>query len=126
MDNQFNTLIRSYRDNYLEYKITGDTKYQNAYMAAKDGIQRLLDSLQDAVDTQKRKIADFYKSGAEQDLIESDYTESQLRQDMIAQSDALKAAELRVSTPAPSFSLTTTQKITMGVLGGVSIVLMMV
>ena len=61
MDSQFNTLIRSYHDNYLQYKLTGTDSYKNAYSSAQQGIETILSTLQDSVESQKVTISNFYK-----------------------------------------------------------------
>ena len=55
MDSQFNTLVSSYRDNYVQYKVTGNTKFQSAYESAQQGIQTILNSLENEVSNEKQE-----------------------------------------------------------------------
>ena len=65
MDNQFTTLTKSYYDNFLEYKLTGNESSQKAYMSAEQGIESILDGLGVEVDSQSSAISNFYKSGVQ-------------------------------------------------------------
>jgi hypothetical protein len=62
MENQFATLTKSYYDNFLEYKLTGNESNQKAYMSAEQGIQSILNGLNDEVNAQSNSIASFYQS----------------------------------------------------------------
>lgn len=126
MDNQFTTLTRSYYDNYLQYKITGNPSYQNSYMSAEQGIQNILSSLQDQVNTQNQQIATFYSSDVEGKLRD---TQSQIRmaqQNILSESDAVKTASMRIPEPSSSFSIPQPYMISIGVLSGVFLLLLAV
>ena len=45
MDNQFDTLSRSYHDNYLQYATTGKESYKTAYESAEKGLKSIIESL---------------------------------------------------------------------------------
>ena len=45
MDNQFNTLARSYHDNYIEYATTGGDSYRNGYESAQKGLEEIIGTL---------------------------------------------------------------------------------
>jgi hypothetical protein len=126
MDNQFTTLTSSYYDNYLQYKITGNPSYQNSYMSAEQGIQNILSSLQDQVNTQNQQIATFYSSDVEGKLRD---TQSQIRmaqQNILSESDAVKTASMRIPDASSSFSIPQSYMISIGVLSGVFLLLLAV
>jgi hypothetical protein len=56
MDNQFNTLTRSYRDNYLQYALTGNNTYKSAYESAKQGLDSIIQSLTTEVETNSSNL----------------------------------------------------------------------
>ena len=127
MDSQFNTLIRSFHDNYLQYKLTGKDSYRKSYEGAQEGIENILNSLQSSVDTDKSTIKDFYSSGAEDKLRDAHSKKHELESVVLKQSDKFMAAQLRTqaspSTPSqPLFP----QYIALAVLGTMTVVLMMV
>jgi hypothetical protein len=63
MDSQFNTLARSYHDNFLEHRVTGEDRYQTSYEGAKEGIENILKTMNDDVQKKQQELADFYRSG---------------------------------------------------------------
>lgn len=127
MDSQFNTLIRSYHDNYLQYKLTGTDSYKNAYTSAQQGIETILSTLQDSVESQKATISDFYKEDVEGKLRSLQSESKSLQYGIIEQKDQLTAAEKRqsqsTSTPLPS--LTSRYIIIGGLVGLVSLLALM-
>lgn len=56
MDNQFTTLSRSYRDNYLQYSLTGNQTYKSAYEAAKQGLDNIIQSMTTEVETNSTNL----------------------------------------------------------------------
>ena len=122
MDNQFNTLVRSYHDNYMEYKVTGAQKYQQAYQSAEQGIQSILSQLQNELNTEKAQLAEFYKSGVQEKLQQLDSENKMLQRGLIDQRDETVGAQMR--QPSFSFSsIPTWQYVTIGGLAGASILL---
>lgn len=124
MDKQFTTLTSSYHDNYLQYKLTGNSSYQNSYMSAEQGIQSILSSLQDQVDDQSKKVNDFYKADTEGKLrdLQSNIRSSQ--RNVLKESDAVTAASMRTVSSSPSFSIPQSYMISIGVLSGVAVLLL--
>jgi peptidoglycan hydrolase CwlO-like protein len=104
MDGQFNTLISSYHDNYLQYKITGEQAYQNSYMSAQEGIQNILNSLQQQVGDQQSQISDFYKSDVEEKLRDTQSDITKYQKKIVSTEDQIQAAKIRSSTSLPSMS----------------------
>jgi len=96
MDNQFNTLIDSYTSNYVQYNITGNAKYQTAYKSAKQGIDSLLNGMNLMVDKTPQPV------GLKRDIQKN------------------KEAQMRgnINNIVSLQGMTTTQYITIGVLGG--------
>lgn len=122
MDNQFNSLIRSYSDNYIQYKITGSDKYQNAYNAAKQGLDSIINQLNDTVNLEKKQITDFYKSGIEQKITNLEQRNRFLQRGIIDEKDELKAAHMRSQTPSINVSsIQTWQYVTIGILGATAV-----
>lgn len=115
MDNQFTTLTRSYYDNYLQYKVTGNSSYQNSFQSAEEGIQNILSSLQDQVNTQNQQINNFYSSNAEEKLRDTQSKIKMEQRSMIKDKDRATEAAMR-STPASSFEIPQSYLISIGVL----------
>lgn len=124
MDSQFNSLVQSYSSNYVQYKITGKESYRQGYTASQQGLDSILSQLQKQVDSQKASISDFYKSGVEQKLIETEAENRMLQRGILTEKDLMKAAELRQesSVPAPSPPIITTpQIIALSVFGAIAL-----
>lgn len=98
MENQFTTLTKSYYDNFLEYKLTGNESNQKAYISAEQGIQSILNTLNDKVNAQSSSIATFYQSDVQGKLksMRSDIQSTQ--RNIITNKDSLSAAEMRIPT----------------------------
>ena len=123
-DTQFNTLIRSLHDNYLQYKLTGGQAYQKSYTSAQEGIESILSDLEKTVDSQKSQITDFYKTDVEGKLKSLQSESKNLQNGLIEQKDELTAAEIRQSqsTTVPTQSLTS-RYIALGSLVGLTLLL---
>ena len=121
MDSQFNSLIQSYSNNYVQYKVTGNTSYQTAYTSAQQGLDSIIGQLQNAVNSQKSQIAKFYKSGVEQKLTDLQHRNRFLQRGIVSEKDEITAAKMRSETPAPTPTVQTWQYIALGVLGATAI-----
>jgi hypothetical protein len=97
MDSQFNTLVRSYHDNYLQYRTTGKQSYQTAYQSAQQGIDTILKTLDDEVKAQKKEVSDFYKSGVEARLKDLQHENKVLQHGLSDERDQITAANMRAS-----------------------------
>lgn len=118
MDSQFNNLTRSYSDNYVQYKITGNPTYQTAYQSAKQGLDTIIGKLNDQVTSGNNKISAFYKSGVEQRISELSTANKQLQRGIVAEKDDIEAAKMRgVQSMPTTISLSTWQYVTLGGLG---------
>lgn len=127
MDGQFNTLARSYHDNYLQFKVTGAQNYQNSYMDAEKGIQSILDSLQQQVKDQTSQISDFYKSDVEGKLHETQSDVKKYQRKIVRTEDEIEAAKMRSdappASPPPQLPLMG-QYVTLSILGVIALGLM--
>ena len=126
MDSQWNSLIQSYHSNFVQYKITGNPSYEKAYTAAQDGLTSMLNQLMGEVQDQKDSISTFYKSGAEQNVIEKQQLKRKLEGGILMQKDEIEAAKIRsqpqsIALPTPPVS--TTQYVILGVSGAIALAL---
>ena len=115
MDNQFNTLMRSYHDNYLQFKLTGDQKYQKAYESAKEGLDAILRSKKTEVDSDSEKIQNTLGTDAENKMKDVKSQSIHLVRGLSKEKDEETAAEMR-SQSAPPVQSTTIQYVAIGVL----------
>ena len=99
MDNQFNTLMRSYHDNYLQYKLTGDQKYQTAYQAAEKGLDSIILSKNQTVQSDSQNIQNTIGADSENKMKDLKSQSIHLGQGLIDEHDAETAAEMRLSRP---------------------------
>jgi hypothetical protein len=122
MDSQFNTLIKSYSDNFIQHKVTGSDKFKKGYESSEKGIESILSKMEDMVNEQKQQISDFYKSGIQKRLSNLDQRNSFLERRVVSKDDII-AAEMRNKTTSPSitFSLEPWQYITLGLLGATAV-----
>ncbi len=98
MDSQWTTLLRSYRDNYLEYKVTGDPKYKQSVDSAQEGLDNILSILKGQLDDQNKSLSEFNASNTQTQLNELKNQEADLRQGMLAEEDMLTTAQMRQSS----------------------------
>jgi hypothetical protein len=119
MDSQFNTLTQSFSNNYIEFRVTGDPKYQSAYTSAMQGLQSIVNSLKQNVDAQKKNISDFYQSGIVESIQEKEANKKLMQRGIVTQKDDIVANEMRENAPAPVQSISTNQYIALGVSGAI-------
>jgi hypothetical protein len=124
MDSQFNTLLRSYSDNYIQFKVTGAPKFQQGYTAAQQGIESILSQMKTMVDAQKQQMSEFYKSGIEQKVTELNQRNRFLQRGLVSESDEVTAAHMRSDTSSIQLpAIQTWQYVTIGILGVTAIAL---
>jgi hypothetical protein len=118
MDSQFNNLKQSYSSNYIQFKVTGDPKYQSAYQSAQQGLDSIISQVSDAVKVDKKGMSDFYKSGIEQKIQQLDQNNKLLQRGILTEKDDITAAHLRQNNlpPLPAQSISTPQWVALGVL----------
>jgi hypothetical protein len=95
MDSQFNTLLSSYRDNYIEYKLTGNKSNQTAYLSAKQGIDNIISSLEGEVGSNKQQIAAGYSDESKMKMQELRDQMRNTKLDFSSSKDQLEAAKMR-------------------------------
>lgn len=117
MESQFNTLSRSYSDNYIQFKVTGNKRYSDAYNAAQQGLENIISQLETDVGATKQSISDFYKSGVEQKMENLRQQNSFLGRGLMAEKDEATAAFMRQSGSSSIPVVQTWQYIALGVLG---------
>ena len=122
MDSQFNTLLRSYSDNYIQFKVTGNSRYQKAYTSAQESLDSMLSQMKNSVDAQKQQMSEFYKSGVEQQITKLNQNNRFLQRGLVSESDEVVAARMR-SQPSELPAIQTWQYVTMGILGATAIAL---
>lgn len=127
MDGQFNTLVKSYHDNYIQYKLKGGQPDQNAYLSAEQGIKKILESLQEEVSAQTSEISNFYKSGIEEKLRDTQSDMKTYQRKIVKTDDEIEAAKMRAEVPPPLPSPQMpliSQYIALSILGVISLGLM--
>jgi len=125
MDSQFNNLKQSYSSNYIQFKVTGDPKYQSAYESAQQGLDSIISQMSDVVKADKKEMSDFYKSGVEQKIQKLDQDNKLLQRGILTEKDDITAAHLRQNNlpPTPVPTVSTTQWTILGVLVASSLAL---
>lgn len=103
MDKQFTTLTSSYYDNYLQYKLTGNPSYQNSYMSADQGIQAILSSLQDQINSQNQQINTFYQADVEGKLKDIQSGIRSTQRNIVKEKDEATGASMRISGTSSNF-----------------------
>jgi paraquat-inducible protein B len=96
MDSQFNTLTRSYHDNFLQYRLTGTMSYKQAYTHAKTDIERVLKELEDKQYKTQKEISDFYGQDVEGNIRNSQSQKEQAQRKLVSGNDQLVSAEMRM------------------------------
>lgn len=95
MDSQFNTLTRSYHDNFLQYKLTGNQKYKVAYEAAQSGLDAIVVAKNQANETDSQNIKNTLGSDAENKMKDAKSQAVHLGQGLVDEQDEEVAAEMR-------------------------------
>jgi hypothetical protein len=117
MDNQFNTLMRSYHDNFLQYKLTGAQKYKVAYEAAQKGLDSIIVSRNQSVESDAKNIQNSLGADSANKMKDIKSQSIHLGHELLEERDEEVAAKLRtVSTPSAAPVSLTTQYIILGVL----------
>jgi hypothetical protein len=122
MDSQFNSLLQSYNSNFVQHKVTGNQSYEQSFLAAKQGLDQIISGLDQEVSAEKTKIANFYKSGIEQKMVELGQNNRKLQRGISKEADEMVASKTRTGHPASfQIQITTAQYISMGVLGVIAL-----
>lgn len=126
MDSQFNSLLQSYNSNFVQHKVTGNSSYQQGFLAAKQGLDEIVSELEKEVSAEKQSISDFYKSGVEQKMTELEQNNRKLQRGIMAEKDQEIASKTRSDYPASfQVQISTAQYVSVGVLGVIALGLSM-
>lgn len=106
MDSQFNTLTRSYHDNFLQYRLTGNPSYQQAYQSAQQGLDQIITSLQSQNAQQKQSISGYYNQDVEGRLRDLRSQTRDTQRKLVSENDQVIAAEMRSKALTSSSSNT--------------------
>lgn len=104
MDNQFDTLTRSYHDNYLQHATTGKASYKSAYEKAEQGLKAIIDSLSKQVQENSKNIKDTLGSNAQSLLDEKKSALTNIGTGIHEQKDRVVGAQMRIPPTPPPFS----------------------
>jgi len=99
MDNQFETLSRSYHDNYIEYATTGNSTYKTAYESAEEGLQSIINSLKSQVDTNTQNIKDTMGGNAKALFADKQAALRGIGVGIHKEKDRVKEAQMRLPPP---------------------------
>lgn len=102
MESQFNTLLSSYRDNYIEYKLTGNKSNQTAYLSAKQGLDNIITSLEGEVNENKKQISAAYSDESKKDMQQLHDQLRTSKLDFSSSKDLLEAAKMRSEVMTPT------------------------
>ncbi len=95
MDNQFNTLVQSFRDNFIEFELTGNPTYKTAYLSAKQGIDNILASMQGQVNTNQSGLNTFYSEENQAKIKQLQEAVANNQLELTSSMDQLTAAKMR-------------------------------
>jgi len=116
MDNQFNTLMRSYHDNYVQYKLTGAPKYKTAYEAAQTGLDSIVVAKNKAVESDAQNIQNTIGADAENKMKDIKSQSVHLGQGLVNEHDQEVAAEMRLGAPTQTASSPIFQYVAIGIM----------
>jgi guanylate kinase len=99
MDSQFETLSRSYHDNYIEYSTTGNKSYKTAYESAEKGLQSIINSLKSKVDTNAQNIKDTMNGNAKTIFSDKQAALRGIGEGIHKEKDRVVEAQMRLPPP---------------------------
>ena len=119
MDNQFTTLSRSYRDNYLQYSVTGNNTYKTAYESAKEGLDNIIKSMTTEVSTNSQNLKNAAGANAASLFRDKQAGLSNIGGAIHNQKDRVVEAQMRQPPPHPVPSYITQYLVISGLLGAI-------
>uniref|UniRef100_A0A6C0CFY4 Uncharacterized protein n=1 Tax=viral metagenome TaxID=1070528 RepID=A0A6C0CFY4_9ZZZZ len=119
MDNQFTTLSRSYRDNYLQYSLTGNQTYKSAYEAAKQGLDNIIQSMTTEVETNSSNLKNAVGADAASLFQDKQAGLSNVGGAIHTQKDRVVEAQMRQPPTPPAPSYITQYLVISGLLGAI-------
>jgi hypothetical protein len=102
MDGQFNTLVRSYHDNFLQYRLTGNPSYKQAYEGAQQGLDQIVSSLEQQNTDQKKNISSFYNEDVEGRIRDLRSQTRDTERNIVSENDQVIAAQMRATGTSSS------------------------
>ena len=125
MDSQFNTLSRSYHDNYVDYSVTGNQKYKVAYEAAKQGLDTIIAAKKTEAETNSENIKGALGSDAASLFHENQSALNSIGEGIHKQKDRVVEGQMRLPIDPPPTDHTT-QYIVLGALLGAIVLLQII
>lgn len=119
MDNQFTTLSRSYRDNYLQYSLTGNQTYKTAYEAAKQGLDNIIQSMTTEVETNSQNLRNAVGADAASLFQDKQMGLGNVGSAIHKQKDRVVEAQMRQPPAPPAPSYITQYLVISGMLGAI-------
>jgi hypothetical protein len=119
MDNQFTTLTRSYRDNYLQYSVTGNNIYKTAYESAKEGLDNIIKSLTANVETNSQNLKNAGGANSASLFRDKQAGLSDIGGAIHKQKDRVVEAQMRQPPPHPTPSYISQYLVISGMLGAI-------
>ena len=121
MDSQFNTLVRSYHDNFLQYKLTGNSAYQQSYQSAQEGIETILSTMESQNSKHRKDMSNFYNEDIEGELRNLNSEKANTQKKLISENDQVIASEMRSTNNSVIDTSMTTRYIALGVMSLIAI-----
>jgi hypothetical protein len=119
MDNQFTTLTRSYRDNYLQYSVTGNKTYKTAYESAKEGLDNIIKSLTANVETNSKNLKNAAGEDSASLFRDKQAGLSEIGGAIHKEKDRVVEAQMRQPPPRPTPSYIPQYLVISGMLGAI-------
>jgi hypothetical protein len=119
MDNQFTTLSRSYRDNYLQYSLTGNQTYKTAYEAAKQGLDNIIQTMTTEVETNSTNLKNAVGADSSSLFQDKQAGLGNIGGAIHTQKDRVVEAQMRQPPAPPSPSYITQYLVISGLLGAI-------
>lgn len=106
--------MRSYHDNFLQYRLTGNPSYQQAYQSAQQGLEQIVSSLEEQNASQRKEISDFYNEDVEGKLrnLQSETRDTQRK--IVSENDQVITAEMRSQAISGGETISSTQYMILG------------
>jgi guanylate kinase len=121
MDSQFDTLSRSYHDNYIEYATTGNKSYKTSYEAAEKGLKSIVNSLKSQVDKNAQNIKDVVGGNAKTLFAEKQAALKSIGLGIHTEKDRVVEAQMRLPPPPPPVSYQTQYIMIVGLLATIAL-----
>jgi hypothetical protein len=108
--------MRSYHDNYVQYKLTGAPKYKTAYEAAQTGLDTIVVAKNKSVESDAQNIQNTIGADAENKMKDVKSQAVHLGQGLVDEHDEETAAEMRLSGQSQPTSSPIFQYVAIGIM----------